>query len=211
MNDVPRRERSHESRLGDCLSRWHSQTGPDRTPQMLMEGRGGTQAGLIAVWWSEVPQSQHHPPRFPQVDRFFYPTPAGLCHGVNAAIIPINKCHFAVNIIWKVYELVNYPSDKSIWAIPGGDLMVTGWELEVTGGPEYRLHKSFNSVRATSESLEKYLIFHPHPVEVPQPKWSYTGCFILSSIICVLLSPQFVSLDCTCLCWPLPSSKTCCG
>lgn len=71
----------------DLISHWQSQTGSDRTPQMLMEGRGGMQAGLIAVWWSEVPQSQHHPPRLPQVDSSFYPTPAGLCHSVNAAII----------------------------------------------------------------------------------------------------------------------------
>lgn len=81
---------NHVSATGS--SHWQSQTGSDRTPQMLMEGRGGTQAGLIAVWWSEVPQSHHRPPptthpRLSQVDKSLYPTPSGLCHGVNAAII----------------------------------------------------------------------------------------------------------------------------
>lgn len=64
--------RQEESVLCERISHWRSQ---NRLRQALMEGRGVTQEGLIAVWWPQVPQSQHHPPpRLPQVDRSLYPT-----------------------------------------------------------------------------------------------------------------------------------------
>lgn len=63
-----------------------------------------------------------------------------------------------VNIIWKVYELVKYPSDKSLWAIFSGDLTIMGTESV----PEYHLHESFLSEKASATSAvwNNIFVFH---------------------------------------------------